>query len=65
MTRDGEPVNREAIRSKYIEGTVKPPPHDSDRGDDQCCDELRKLSRRQVRLLEAITKAPPGDRIGK
>jgi hypothetical protein len=57
QSRDGEPVNREAIRSKYLEGTVKPP-DGSDSGRDDCCDELRKLSLRQVRLLEAMAKSP-------
>lgn len=40
-TRDGEPVNREAIRSKYVEGTVKPPSQPVP--DDRCCVRLIRL----------------------
>jgi hypothetical protein len=51
FTRDGEPVNREAVRSKYVEGTVKPPPTGDPGGGgigDDCCKRLVTLLERLV-----------------
>ncbi len=49
VTRDGEPVNREAVRSKYVEGMVRPPTGDPGSGlDDKCCKRLIKLLERLV-----------------
>jgi hypothetical protein len=62
-TRDGEPVQREVVRSKYVEGTVKEPPRDPPRGDDDkdaCCERLVKLLERQTKLLaEALAPKKP------
>ena len=52
-TRDGEPVNREAVRSKYVEGTVRPPPEI----DDCCCEQVIPLLERQALLLAEILAA--------
>ena len=41
-TRDGEPVNREAVRAKYVEWTVKEPPTQPV-PDDKCCWRLIRL----------------------
>jgi HYDIN/CFA65/VesB family protein/von Willebrand factor type A domain-containing protein len=61
-TRDGEPVLREAVRSKYVEGTLKPPPHGGHgdgpgMGIEQCCKEILALLERQSELLSAIVEA--------
>jgi hypothetical protein len=45
FTRDGEPVNREAVRSKYVEGTVRPPTGDPG---DECCKRLVTLLERWI-----------------
>jgi hypothetical protein len=65
FTRDGEPVMRETIRSKYVEGTVKPPDGGGGGriGSDECCEKLEKLLARQTRLLEALRRE--GGRIQK
>jgi hypothetical protein len=67
VTRDGEPVNRETIRSKYVIGRVKEPPPPRwpgggpDRppggGDEDCCKKLVKLLEGQSHLLERILEA--------
>jgi hypothetical protein len=59
LTRDGKPVNREAVRSKYVEGTVKPPPHGDPPGrgggvDDDCCKRLVAILERHSHLLAEI-----------
>jgi hypothetical protein len=49
-TRDGEPVTRETIRSKYVEGTVRPPDGGSrPPGADECCEKLLKLLSRRTK----------------
>lgn len=55
-SRDGEPVMRETIRSKYVQGAVKPPPDGGggSRPDQECCEKLEKLLGRQIKLLEAM-----------
>jgi hypothetical protein len=53
FTRDGKPVHRETVRSKYVEGTVKPPTGDGTHGGfDDCCKKLEKLLERQAKLLQ-------------
>lgn len=52
VTRDGEPVKREAVRSKYVQGTVKPPTGGGGHGGvDACCEKLIKVLERDRRLL--------------
>jgi len=57
-TRDGEPVTRETVRSKYVEGTVREPPT----GDpsDNCCEETVSILRRHTKALEDIRRALGG-----
>ena len=50
VTRNGEPVNREAVRSKYVQGIVKEPPP----VDDECCERLTAVLERQTELLAKI-----------
>jgi archaellum component FlaG (FlaF/FlaG flagellin family) len=61
FNRDGEPVHREAVRSKYVTSTVPEPPcHDgSDHHpcSDECCAKVVKLLELGTRLLEAILAA--------
>jgi hypothetical protein len=61
LTRDGEPVRREVVRSKYVEPWVRDvPPPGGGRGDgkpggtDECCRKILKLLERQNKLLESI-----------
>jgi hypothetical protein len=64
-TRDGEPVTREAVRSKYVEGTVKPPPSGGGPGGnvgDDCCKRLVTLLERQSSLLKDLVKAEKGEK---
>ncbi len=60
-TRDGEPVQRETVRSKYVEGTIPEPPNhggpDHRPGSDECCKRVVSLLERDSRLLEAILDA--------
>jgi hypothetical protein len=52
-SHDDEPVVREAVLSKYVEGQVKPPPpHCSD----ECCQRLAGLVTLEIRLLEELVK---------
>jgi hypothetical protein len=65
FTRDNEPVNREAVRSKYVEGTVKPPPHGDPPGrgdgvDDDCCKRLVAILERHSHLLAEIASGQKG-----
>ena len=66
FTRDGEPVNREAVRSKYVEGHVKQPPTGDPGGrggggvDDDCCKRLVSALERQSHLLTEILDAEKG-----
>lgn len=67
FTRDGEPVKREAVRSKYVEGMVKEPPTHGDPGgrggggvDDDCCKRLVSILERQSHLLAEILGAGKG-----
>ncbi|MCC7053196.1 MAG: choice-of-anchor D domain-containing protein [Gemmatimonadaceae bacterium] len=58
FTRDGEPVHREVMRSKYVEGTIKQPPVTGDPGgrggvSDACC---KKIIALLERMLEAKQK---------
>lgn len=70
FTRDGEPVNREAIRSKYVIGRIKEPPRGdpgggpgrTPGGDDDCCKQLVKQLERQSRILSQILKAEEGQK---
>lgn len=62
FTRDGEPVNREAIRSKYVIGRIKEPPNGSGDGttgggSDDCCKQLVKQIERQSHILTQILNA--------
>jgi hypothetical protein len=57
FTRDGEPVNRETVRSKYVEGPVKPPPP---HGDDDCCRRLIAILERHSHLLAEIAGGSKG-----
>jgi hypothetical protein len=58
ITRNGEPVNREAIRSKYVIGATKePPPGGTGGGDDDCCKRLVKQLERQSAILTKILEA--------
>lgn len=47
FSRDGEPVTREAVRSKYVEGRVPlQPPDRPGRGDeDECCERITRWMR--------------------
>ena len=52
LSRDGEPVQREAVRSKYVQGRVpivNPRP-----GDDDCCSYLLKILPRLYRVVVVI-----------
>jgi hypothetical protein len=53
-TRDGEPVNREAVRSKYVEGTVKEPPTHAV-PDDKCCARVIRLVTAGLVMLVLLT----------
>lgn len=50
VSRDGEPVVREAVRDKPV--LARMPPAGGQPGDDQCCKELLKAIREQTRMLE-------------
>jgi len=52
-SHDDEPVVREAVLSKYVEGQVKPPPP---RCSDDCCEKLVRLGELEIRLLEELVK---------
>ena len=52
-SHDKEPVVREAVLSKYVEGQVKPPPP---RCSDDCCEKLVVLAEREIRLLTELVK---------
>jgi von Willebrand factor type A domain/Abnormal spindle-like microcephaly-assoc'd, ASPM-SPD-2-Hydin len=51
-SRDGEPVMREAVRSKYVEGTLKPPDGGHPDSHSDCCDKINAILLRQTKLLE-------------
>jgi hypothetical protein len=52
-SHDNEPVVREEVLSKYVEGQVKPPPP---RCSDDCCERLVRLGELEIRLLEELVK---------
>jgi hypothetical protein len=52
-SHDAEPVVREVVLSKYVEGQVKPPPPPPN---DECCYRLVGLVEREIRLLEELVK---------
>lgn len=64
LTRDGEAVNREAIRSKYVIGRIKEPPGGgpghTPGGDEDCCKRLVKQLERQSSILVKILAAEEG-----
>jgi hypothetical protein len=45
-TRDGEPVSRETVRSKYVEGYATDPPTD------ECCERLLERFKRLAEVFE-------------
>ncbi len=51
FSRDGEPVVREAFRSKYVEGRVPLDPSTRPGGDDACCRRISLLMRWIIALL--------------
>lgn len=54
-TRDGELVTREAVRSKYVQGTVRPPVDDpGDHKPDGCCKDVVSILERQSKILMEI-----------
>ncbi|MFH1009607.1 MAG: choice-of-anchor D domain-containing protein [bacterium] len=57
-SRDGEPVEREAVRDKAVLSRVpeRPPDHDKPDASEECCRELLKEIRKQTRLLERLLK---------
>lgn len=59
-SRDGEPVKREAVRSKYVQGRVRQPPATGRPGDDEdddCCERLVKILKSNQELLKkALSK---------
>ena len=57
-SHDKEPVTRETVLSKYVEGWVKEPPPGGGRpgGGDECCERLVKLLEQQNRLLGQLVK---------
>jgi hypothetical protein len=69
-TRDGEPVVREAMRSKYVEGYVRPPPEhwppgrgDGGNGggkDDESCEKILRVLNEHTRLLRDLIQAKKG-----
>lgn len=42
-SRDGEPIIREALRSKYVEGSVPIIPQPNKTDDDSCCRLIQRL----------------------
>jgi len=58
LTRDGEPVNREVVRSKYVNGPMNEwPTHEPQNGTggtNDCCHEIERLLERQNQLLKAV-----------
>ncbi len=60
-SRDGEPVNRETVRSKYVEGTIKPPSHTGDGVKDNCCERIIAALEHQSRLLTQLLKTETGE----
>lgn len=60
LTRDGEPVSREVVRSKYVEPWPRGDPggHGDPGGGigDKCCERLLDALKRLHRLLESIAK---------
>ena len=54
-SRDGEPVIREANRSKYVESRIRPQPSPEDGGaNGECCDKLVRLVEREHELLARL-----------
>jgi von Willebrand factor type A domain/Abnormal spindle-like microcephaly-assoc'd, ASPM-SPD-2-Hydin len=60
FSRDGEPVHREAVRSKYVDGWIRQPPseppHDGGGMDDDCCERIVRQLERQGELLEDVVR---------
>ncbi|MEO8715455.1 MAG: choice-of-anchor X domain-containing protein, partial [Acetobacteraceae bacterium] len=63
-SHDKEPVTRETVLSKYVEGWVKPPPRGGGGpgSDDACCERLVHLLERQNRLLAQLVKEEERER---
>jgi hypothetical protein len=61
-SHDNEPVTREAVLSKYVNGQLKPPPPGGGQpgGDDACCARLLKLIEEEIRLLERLVDKRQG-----
>lgn len=57
-SHDKEPVTRETVLSKYVDGWLKPPPPGGGHpgGDDECCKRLAHLLEQQNRLLGELVK---------
>ena len=55
-SRDGEPVIREAVRAKYVQGRITPEPGPGQSGgfDSDCCKALIELLERQTEILLKI-----------
>lgn len=55
-SRDGEPVIREAVRAKYVQGRITPEPGPDQSGgfDSDCCKALIELLERQTEILLKI-----------
>ncbi len=54
LTRDNKPVNREVVRSKYVEGVIRQPPTGDPGGKDWTSDACCK---RMIKVLEQIADA--------
>ena len=52
-SHDNEPVVREAVLSKYVEGSLKPPPRG---GSDECCERLVGRVEHEIRLLAELVR---------
>jgi hypothetical protein len=57
-SHDDEPVTREAVLSKYVQGWVKEPPRGGGLpgGGDECCEKLAKLLEEETRLLARLVQ---------
>ncbi|MEO1550310.1 MAG: choice-of-anchor D domain-containing protein [Pseudomonadota bacterium] len=61
VNRDGEPVKREVVRSKYVEGLVRKPPETGRPGggdggfDKECCERILRALKTQTELLSKLS----------